>query len=312
MDLQIKHFLVKISAFCSLFLLITIITFFFYTLIISQNKSIFKIDKSCNILILGDSHTECALNDSLISFAVNISSSADAYFYSYLKLKKFVENNPQINTIILGFGYHDLGFSLEEWIYGDKFILEKFPKYFCFMNVTEILQVIKFKPRLAPGLVPEIYRAAFKLTIKSILGNNYKQVGFGSYLDLLYNKLKEDIQRLKKEKNRDEIKFNYSPTQVKYLLLISDFCKKHNIRLILLSTPIYKNLKENYKNIKEYYYIFYKKYLSNNTLLDFSNENLSDSSFADCEHLNYLGARDFSKFVNNKIAVILKNKKGNS
>ena len=309
MDLQIKHFLFRTSAFCSMFLIITIITFLFYRLIISQNKSIFKIDKSCNILILGDSHTECALNDSLFSSAVNISSSADAYFYSYLKMKKFIENNPQINTIILGFGYHDLGFSLEEWTYGDKFILEKIPKYFFLMNGKEILQVFKFNPRLAPGLIPEIYRSAFKLTIKSILGNNYKQVGFGSYLNLLYNKLEEDIQRLKKEKNRDVIKFNYSPTQVKYLLLISDFCKKHNIRLILLSTPIYKNLRQNYKNIKEYYYIFYKKYLSNNTLLDFSNLNLSDSSYADCEHLNYFGARDFSKFVNNKIAFMLKNQK---
>jgi len=301
MNYQIKHFAIKLVAFCFLFLIIFTLTLLSFSIIIYQNKSIYAIDKSCNILILGDSHTECALNDTLLSHSVNISASADAYIYSYLKLRKLVKNNPQIDIILLGYGYHDLSPNLEEWVYGEKYILNKIPTYACFMKYSEIQKVIKYDPELAPSLILYIYRSAFKLFVKSILGQNYIQAGFGGYRSLSYNKLKEDIQRLSKKIDQAETGHNISLSQAKYLLLISNFCKRNKIRLILIATPIYKNLLKSSKNMKVLYYEFYEKYLFNNVLLDYSDENMPDSCYADSEHLNRLGSKVFSIIVYNKL-----------
>ncbi len=304
-----KYFIKRVSLFVIILAGVLSLSLVIQLLIISKSKSIFKIKESRTILVLGDSHTECALNDSIIKSVVNISSSADAYIYSYLKLKKFVEVNPQINTIILGFGYHDLGLSLERWTYDDKFMVEKFPKYFCLMDGDDFFEIVKSKPQSLPKLIPEIYRNTLKLAIKSILKQDFKQAGFGNFIDLHYNKLKDDIERIKKQKNEDEINFHYSPNQVKYLLLISEYCALHNLKLILLATPIYKNLRISSELMKGYYYQFYNKYLSENILLDFSNENLAESYFADSEHLNSFGAKYFSKFINYKLTALIKNEK---
>ena len=45
-----------------------------------------------NILILGDSHTENAINDSIFSNSLNYSASADAYIFSYVKLKAILNS----------------------------------------------------------------------------------------------------------------------------------------------------------------------------------------------------------------------------
>lgn len=301
MNYQIRHFAIKLVTFCFLFLIIFILTLFSFSVIIYQSKSIYAIDKSCNILILGDSHTECALNDTLLPHSVNISASADAYIYSYFKMKKLINNNPQIDTILLGYGYHNLSPSLEEWVYGDKFILNKVPTYACFMKNSEIQKVIKYNPQLALSLILDIYRSAFKLSVKSIFGQNYNQAGFGGFRRLTYNKLKEDIQRLSRKKDQDEASFNSSPSQEKYLLMISNYCKNNKIKLILIATPIYKNILKSSKNLKVLYYEYYNKYLADNVLLDYSGENMPDSCYADSEHLNRLGAKDFSLIVYNKL-----------
>ena len=49
----------------------------------------FSFDDNINVLILGDSHARFAFNDSVLVNAINLSNSADSYFYSYQKLKRF-------------------------------------------------------------------------------------------------------------------------------------------------------------------------------------------------------------------------------
>ena len=44
-------------------------------------------------VFLGHSHAQAAYNDKLIDSAFNLASSGEAYFYTYVKLNKILEDN---------------------------------------------------------------------------------------------------------------------------------------------------------------------------------------------------------------------------
>ena len=60
---------------------------------ISKKTFDYKFKEKKNILIVGNSHTECSVNDSIISNSVNLSQSASSYFYSYMKIREFTKYN---------------------------------------------------------------------------------------------------------------------------------------------------------------------------------------------------------------------------
>jgi hypothetical protein len=63
----------------------------------------FAVPKDKNILIVGDSHTECAIDDSIFTRSFNISQSGTAYLYSYIKLRKILVENSHIDTVLVSF-----------------------------------------------------------------------------------------------------------------------------------------------------------------------------------------------------------------
>ena len=296
-----KKFIRNSFLFVFLYTVSVIITFPFLIGIISLNNSMFRIDKAKHILILGDSHTECGLNDAFIPGSINLSSSADAYLYSYLKLRKFISINPQINIIILGYGYHNLVKNMDAWYSGDKYIFEKLPKHIYLMKFSEIYNIFKSNPGSVLSSTLEIYRSIFKLMIKSVLHIQYKGLGLGRFLSLDYNKLEYDILRLMKKSPKESKQNEISRYQIKYILEINNLCKERKIKLILLSTPIYRYLSDQSKDGKEMIYNFYKSYLSGNNFWDYSNITLPNSYFGDCEHLNYNGATVFSKILKERL-----------
>ena len=84
-----KQFVIKVLAFLILSMIVIV------SMILISNKIIdsgnyFKIDADNKYLILGNSHPECAFNDSIIKGFYNSSSSGDSYFYNYLKTKKLL------------------------------------------------------------------------------------------------------------------------------------------------------------------------------------------------------------------------------
>ena len=65
-----------------------------------------QLDESTNVLILGDSHTQYGLDDSIILNSLNISQSAQHFIYSYNVLKQLLNTNSQIEKVILGVSFH--------------------------------------------------------------------------------------------------------------------------------------------------------------------------------------------------------------
>ena len=70
--------------------LLFVVSIFMFTYLINDNDDLYWIQSKKNNIILGNSLTECALNDELISDSYNLSASADALPFVYMKLRKYI------------------------------------------------------------------------------------------------------------------------------------------------------------------------------------------------------------------------------
>ena len=79
-----------------------------------------NINNGINTLVIGDSHTELAINDSLLNNTLNISTPAEGYIFTYMKLRNILKNNSQIRNIMLGVSYHNFSSYYDKYIYEEE------------------------------------------------------------------------------------------------------------------------------------------------------------------------------------------------
>src|ERR1700722_14710467 len=92
-----------------------------------------------HILVLGDSHTECAVDDSVFIRSANFSKSATAYIYTYGAIKKLVADNTQIDTVLLSFQFTSLIYERERgWIYNGALMPSKIPVYLPLLGLSDM------------------------------------------------------------------------------------------------------------------------------------------------------------------------------
>lgn len=261
---------------------------------------ILSISSDINKVFSGDSNIECAINDSLISRSINIAQSGEAYLYTYVKLKSLLKYNKQINTVFIGFSPLDLLKDTEKrWLLNDEFIIEKITSYNYLMSFSDKSFIIKRKP------LPY-----FKGFIKSIFSNikvftdsfhsdtlNSKIDNFGGYEYVIRDKLQEEIKMNTVMKQI----FNDGLIQKKYLEKISQLCQEKSIKLILLNTPKHSYLNTNLNEEIKQNWRSERGTLARDSLLDLSTLSYPDSCFGDLTHLNHIGAKLFSKYLNEKL-----------
>jgi hypothetical protein len=148
-SIEVKKFLFGILLYATLSSVILIAALGGVYSIISSSS--FKIPEEKNIIVVGDSHTQCAINDSIFSRSINISQGGTAYLYSYIKLRKFLNENPHIDTVLVSFHGGSIQRSQDEWIFGDKYILSIVPNYFSLFEMS--LRAAKLRGILSVALV---------------------------------------------------------------------------------------------------------------------------------------------------------------
>jgi hypothetical protein len=280
-----KQFFKVLSVF-SFILLVYFITIYFVNqyIIATTNPQIPK----AKVLIVGDSHTQRAINPSFFSDAVNISQLAEPYVVSFWKLKKILSFY-QPDTLILGFGAHnfseldDFRFSTERW--SPEMFFRTYP-----IERFEYLKTIPIDYEL-------FYTTLFKnlCLFPKLHHNNY----IGEYFPESLNKLTNTKQIIQRHFYTNDNMYKISNTAVSYLDSIVYLCKEKKIELILINCPVHKSYK---KEIPEKFNSFFEKQKLKYTekaikILDYSNMEFPDSCYSDADHLNYKGATIFSKFL---------------
>ncbi len=282
-----KKFLSNILQFSILSIFVTILLVLI-SVFLNKKTFNYKIQNSKNILIVGDSHSECAINDQIFEKAFNFASSGTSQFYNYIKIKNMINYNKQIDTIILGFSYNDILKNRDSWFYGAEKIKFKLREYIFLMSFGDYLEILKANPY-------DVIINTPSAIIFNTIGNLRGQSNYGKYryLNKIIKKNKNEIKPLK------FLKDNISIYNLFYVKKIYDFCLNNEIELFLLNIPINESKQTIYKNYVNKYEYIAKDIFSKATLLNHSNFKLADSCFADTEHLNYKGAEIYSLFLKN-------------
>lgn len=292
-----KKFIYKIAHFFFIIVAIIFIVFVYY------RWSLQKIHLPHNIttIISGDSHTQSAINDSILDNCINISQTSEHYLYTYTVLNLTIKNNPQIKRIILGVSYHSFGKAYDKNVLGEK---SKFmySKYFSILDKEALFELYPNNANNMIIQIPNVVKSVFK----SIISTNYNQYPFyGAFYKSQRSNINDSTVNKAIQRhyyNQDGEIQKKSHLQIKYLHKIINLCNNSNVELILINTPVSKIYKEKIpKEILLFYYSLLNKIKGNALIWDYNDLPLEDKCYGDGDHINYLGAEVISNLIKNKI-----------
>ena len=220
-----QKFISKVSYFLLLIIAIsvalTLLNRMFLLSIDSRN-----IDPKKNILVLGDSHSKYAVNDSILFNSANFSQDADSYFYTYYKLKYFLEANPQIDTVFVSFSRHNLHKSIEKrWLLSPEHLATRIDLYLPLLEWKDFWFLAR--------QIPDQTLSGFFTQIGSplILGIRGSQI-FGGFENLNQDNLEEELKALRLGELGEEYQsFEVSQLENSYLQRIVNYCEQKNVNI---------------------------------------------------------------------------------
>lgn len=297
-------FVKKILLYASILILLVGLSIFINGWIIKAFNFV-EIDQTKNKLILGASRTQTAVNDGLIKGYFNNSEAGEPLFYSNIKLRIFKKCNKQIDTVILSLDNRTIVTTGPNRFYGSASIKAKLPRYFHFLTFEDWkkLSSVNLKSSVfASALAPEYTaRLIMQVLTKSKEARSLKIGGYKFESHCVTTEMIESI------KTPDSIyKYRISAIERQNLMDMVNFCKEHKIVLIFVNPPLHPAMynSNKYQQGKIVFEEFLKKELPQYTYLNFTNQFLPDSCYADLIHLNNRGAEIFTK----KLDSVLKNK----
>lgn len=291
-----KKFLTRIILF---FLLVigvlgTVVGYLSYRL---NSESIYIGNAGVEYLIVGDSHTQYSVNDSILSNTLNISNNADSYLYSYVKIKKMLGQNPQLKGVLLGYSEPNMEEGMEDWNFRDINLRNKVSQYYSMLAGEEIYFLAERNPFSFLNGVVQFPKMKWRVVKNLNSSSRITDIGVGGF-DYLNKSFEEwSMTRLETE-DQERTNSIYSTSQIRYLNKIMELCKQNNVELILLSTPFHSTYPTSKVHLAENYY---QREMKSFRWLDYSKLSLPDSCFADYEHLNSKGSTVFSKILMEKL-----------
>jgi hypothetical protein len=289
-----KGFIKKITVFLSLAIL-AIIAIVISSNSIVESQSSFKIDDDITKVVIGHSHSECSVNDSILKNSINLSSSGESYFYNYQKLKKVVGDNKQINTIFIEFTNNQVDSMMDDWIWNYEKMSHYLHLYAPYMDSEDFKLLLKNNPT---DLLAS-YSIATRKHFYRILSGDYDLIDeIGGYNEEKLSKVDKLIAD--NEFNSSISKsHSLSEANISYLRKMVDLCRENNIKTFFIRSPqhpLYADLSNEaiYQNVL-------RTQFKDIELFDFDAMNFPNSHYLDLDHLNYKGAKEFTTLFNNLI-----------
>ena len=270
---------------------------------------VFRFPEGTRILIAGDSHMETAIDPANLPGCTNIASSSENYFYTYFKLRHFLNRNPGIRTILLGCGWHNFSRVYNEsLLVGDR--AGSMADYFPYLDKDGKKVIRRWSPDyLVPFLTYDV-----GLPI-GFYKNKYLQKGvflrslsvsdittYGGYVE-------KNVTQIKPADVRKKLDIYYgnsssdsggSPIMLEYIRKMIDLCEARSVRLILVNTPVHSMYRE---GVPEWAVDNFERIIPELTVqrnvqyVDLSGLSLPNSSFLDGDHVNRKGAEIVVKAV---------------
>lgn len=260
-----------------------------------RHGDFYKLNPTTRTIILGHSQTECGLNDSLISHAQNFSQGGEAYFYTYLKLQKLLDDNKGVKNVLLSYANNQIDERMDKWIWGAEYMYQYYPKYSCMMNGSDLKLLLSGNPKTLLNSETKFLREAVSFAI-SRKSSMIEDRNWGGYLYLEREKVDSLLgtNYLNEQKKLNFL--SLSKSNILYLNKIKSLCKQRGVNLFLIRMPVDHRLPF-LVNEKQYQEVRLN-YFPDLPYWDFKDYPIPVNELGDFDHLNHLGARRFSAFLN--------------
>jgi hypothetical protein len=261
-----------------------------------------KNKEKTEILILGSSHNQCALNPKFFKLkTVNLSyGSQDVELNSTLFFHN-VKQMKNLKKVIFELDYHYLDTQREKDYY-------RYPWYSLYygIEIQPINQLRKFSfyssnPKLFNKLFLEKMKPNYKAPIINKYGFEEGDVS-DEFSEMKYDSIaieKSAQKRLKyRHKEVSSIDFKKNTLRIEEII---KYCKQNNIEIYFNSTPVYKTYFKNESSYKKKRFDeFIQNIISKYKVKHFNFENSSRfniKDFSNDDHLNANGALKFSIII---------------
>lgn len=250
-------------------------------------------------VVVGDSHTECAIDDNIVSACKNISKSSEDYFFSYTKLKYLSEKGLLPDTVLISVGYHSMSDFADDKSSGNRSVYYV-NQYFCALGLNDRLEVFNrdLSLLLKKEFITENVKRLFVSKPCTFIG------GYGPIrTDKEINE--EDVNnRVDAQFYKDGAEKEIADKNLMYLNDIISLCKSNGVTPILLTVPVHKMYSDKIprKFTDKYNHIIsgYAKDI-HVVRLDTGVFLTRQYFLPDGDHLNELGADTISRLLNSRL-----------
>lgn len=280
-----KRFLTKLALFTAV--AATSIGIFIAAVLSVRHKAM-HLPETVHTVYMGNSTVECAVDDRLLPGSYNFARSGELIEFVYAKTKALLQANPQIDTLVIGLDDIILFKDFDEPF--TSFLNHPYlTSEFTAADWAAIIKNSSFS-RWTSYFSHPLTMVQLRQLAAAARQNDIRSLDLGNYRYLERDKLEIDLQRMAEApepaaRTVDDI----NPMVIHFFKKIEQICADNDVRLVLLSTPKYKNVHRD-----SVYRDFRQKYMPDIPLYDHVAVALPDSCYGDCVHLNHRGARQYS------------------
>ncbi len=256
----------------------------------AKEKYQFKVNKehlNHKNIFIGDSHIQKSVDPTKFKQSINIAQVSESFYYTFYKLKYLVDHEIRIKSVYFGVGYHSFSSYYDKYTFG-KFSEDIRARYFYILPFTENLTFCQshFKTILdfSKSLISKNSKFYDAKDLNHTFLGGHTNFFVNSKLDTSYIKIRAKEQYFNENKLCEISQVNTS-----YFDSIVSICKRNQIKLTLISTPVhpyYDKCVPNY--FKNYFFQKCKKSGCKLILFD-SNHFNNDCFYKDGDHVTKKG-----------------------
>jgi hypothetical protein len=294
--MNVRQPIVKVSLLATLTLVATLVV----VQLLKQhlcNTRFYALPTHVEHVFCGHSHMQLAINDSIVTNAINFGEEGETYFYTLQKLEAILPANPHISTVFLEFTNNALSKQLDERTWRKNFLLSKFPKVSPYIDWHEFKELWM----AAPANTLKAYSASAELEIKFLLADETSFPNYSRWYRYYVEK-KSTLDSLIAIENRAKtIEMLHTPSMqaISYIEKIAQLCSKCEVKLVLMRSPTHTTWA--YRANEPMLDSVRTAHFGDLPYLDLGDFTLGNKDYRDDSHLNYSGATKLSHYVDSLI-----------
>lgn len=286
-----KNFLLRCISFSTLPVFLAVLIYFFNSRSIDVNG--YSTSKS--VIFVGDSHTAAAINPQFYPNSVNIASTGEPYLITYQKLSYVLNTSEKIDTVYLGFSYHNISKSIDYKFEENDWAKKQLGSSYMYSSISDFRNT-----NINREVLYSVFMKNFLLVPKI---SHFKDFGEG-YMKREANLTEANIEsKIKRQFFHKDSLSGISFQNIKYLEKIIEMCNERDKVLILIGTPLTKEYQrripdiyiEEYELLSKRLIDLFQIKISNNFELD----NQTEEWFYDHNHLSHVGADYYTSLLKN-------------